>query len=67
VKANPRRITLPETWTPEQALAAFKPIDFIRDQLWAAYGHAIQQALRDDRITTPPRQPPTNHEPETPF
>jgi hypothetical protein len=40
---------LPDSWSPEQALAAFELIDLIRDQLWAAYGPDIQRALRDDQ------------------
>ena len=40
------RIELPAHWTPEQALAVFELIDLLRDQLWGAYGSAIQHALR---------------------
>jgi hypothetical protein len=40
---------LPDSWTPAQALAAFQMLDLLRDQLWLAYGPAIQRALRADR------------------
>ncbi len=47
---------LPDSWSPEQALAAFELIDLIRDQLWAVYGPDIQRALRDDQQQPDPRQ-----------
>ena len=46
---NPRPALLPDRWTPAQALAAFEMLDLLRDQLWLAYGPAIQRALRADR------------------
>lgn len=49
-------IVPPTGWTPAQALAAFELIDLLRDQLWAAYGPAIQQALRDDLQQPDPHQ-----------
>lgn len=52
-----RPITLPEHWTPSQALAVFEMLDLLRDQLWHRYRHAIQRALREDiRIERDPRQ-----------
>lgn len=45
---NPRSPLQPERWTPAQALAAFELLDQLRDQLWLAYGPAIQRALRAD-------------------
>ena len=48
---------LPDSWTPAQALAAFELLDLLRNQLWLAYGPAIQRALRADR--QPRRQPGT--------
>jgi hypothetical protein len=62
-----RPLTLPETWSPEQALAAFELIDLVRDHLWAAYGPAIQQALRDDLLQPDPRQLPIDLDGDVPF
>ena len=45
---NPHRIDLPTHWTPAQALAVFEIIELLRDQLWVAYGPAIQHAMRED-------------------
>ena len=41
---------LPDHWTPAQALAVFELINLLRDQIWLAYGPAIQCALRDDHL-----------------
>ncbi len=48
-RSRPQPLHLPDHWTPAQALAAFEMIDQLRDQLWLAYGPAIQRALRADR------------------
>jgi len=42
-----RPLTLPEHWTPAEALAVFEMIDLLRDQIWICYGHDIQQELRE--------------------
>lgn len=62
---DPHRIDLPAHWTPDQALAVFEIIELLRDQLWAAYGPAIQYALREDRrggspasLNAPSENPP---------
>lgn len=50
--------SLPEHWTPDQALAAFDLIEMLRDQIWLAYGPDIQRALRVDlRPRHRPRRP----------
>ncbi|MCC6531508.1 MAG: hypothetical protein IT531_03085 [Burkholderiales bacterium] len=51
--ADPRGIDLPTHWTPAQALAVFEIIELLRDQLWAAYGPAIQHALREELRSEP--------------
>lgn len=51
-----RSITIPEHWSPEQALAVFELLDELRDILWATHGPAIQQALREERYA--PSSPP---------
>ncbi len=55
---SPRRRppTLPDHWTPEQALAAFELIDSVRDELWRLYAADIQRALRCQQQRTDPRQ-----------
>jgi hypothetical protein len=35
---------LPAHWSPEQALAVFECLQALREQLWAMYGTAVQQA-----------------------
>lgn len=49
-------LTLPQHWTPAQALAAFEMIDLIRDRLWLLYADDIQTAMRHDRQHVDPRQ-----------
>jgi len=51
-----RSLTLPEHWTPEEALAVFEMIDLLRDHLWRCYGRDIQQAFRDQITDRDPRQ-----------
>ncbi len=63
---NPQLPALPDSWSPDQALAAFELIDWIRDQLWAVYGPAIQRALRQDlqnSAAAPPRTPRDGKDP----
>jgi hypothetical protein len=65
---NPRSSqlpALPDSWSPEQALAAFELIDLIRDQLWVAYGPAIQLALRKNLQHA--RRPSMPRDGEDPF
>jgi hypothetical protein len=49
MKPPPMPPPIPNHWTPAQALAVFELIDLLRDQIWLAYGPAIQHAIRDDR------------------
>jgi len=51
-----RPLTLPEHWTPAEALAVFEMIDLLRDQIWSCYGHDIQQELREQIDESDPRQ-----------
>ena len=51
-----RPLTLPEHWTPAEALAVFEMIDLLRDQIWSCYGHDIQQELREQIDEPDPRQ-----------
>jgi len=47
-------ITLPEHWSPEQALAVFEIVDELRERLWHRYGGQIQQAMREQRSSDTP-------------
>lgn len=47
---SPSMPPIPDHWTPDQALAVFELIDLLRDQIWLAYGPAIQRASREDRL-----------------
>ena len=40
-----------DTWTPEQALAVMELLDDLRDRVWTHYGLAIQDLLREQRVT----------------
>ena len=60
---QPVRLTIPDHWTPDAALAVFELVDDLRDQIWSRYGQAIQDELRrqlerghDGDDTQPPCQ-----------
>jgi hypothetical protein len=38
-------------WSPNQALAVIELLDDLRDRIWSHYEIALQQKLRDERIT----------------
>jgi hypothetical protein len=40
-----------DTWTPEQALAVMELLNDLRDRVWTHYGLAIQDLLREQRVT----------------
>lgn len=42
-------------WTPEQALAVWELLDDLRDRIGAHYGLAMQNLMREQRVT---HQPP---------
>ena len=62
-----RASVLPTYWTPEQALAVFEILDELRDQLWNLYGPQIQQAMREERITTRPKPRGAVNQRDLPF
>jgi hypothetical protein len=41
---------LPTHWTPEQALAVFEAVEFLRESLWTRYGRDIQRAWREQLL-----------------
>jgi len=42
-------VTIPTTWTPEQALAVFELLDQLTDRLWALHGSQIQDLLQQEQ------------------
>ena len=61
-------ITLPEGWSPDQALAVFEIVDELRELLWHRYGGQIQQAMREQRSAeTPTAQLDIDHGDDPPF
>ncbi len=55
--------TIPDDWTPEQAMAVVDLLDTLREQIWAIYDIHLLDAYREDRQpvpipTTPPDDPP---------
>ena len=57
-------VVVPAHWSPEQALAVFECLQALRQTLWAAYGHQVQQAWREQLM--PDTQPP-EFDPDEPF
>lgn len=53
---KPNRLSLPDSWTPDQALAAVELLDLLRERIWSIYGYRIQQAWRDEHLAVDPRQ-----------
>ena len=65
--SSPAAMSLPEHWTPAEALAVFELIDDLRDHLWNCYGRDIQHALREQLDHHDPRQHCLPLDPEPPF
>ncbi len=42
-------VAIPDTWTPDQALAIFELIDELREKIFALYGCQIQDLLQDQQ------------------
>lgn len=51
IPAHPRAIsvTIPDTWTPEQALAVFELVDELRETIFASYRYPIQDLLQEQQ------------------
>jgi len=43
---QPVRLTIPDYWTPDAALAVFELVDDLRNQIWRRYRLVIQDELR---------------------
>jgi hypothetical protein len=52
-RKQPVAVTLPEHWSPEQALAIFECLHSLREALWARYGPEVQQAWREQLLPEP--------------
>ena len=44
-------LLIDQNWSPDQALAVIELLDDLRDRIWSHYEIALQQKLRDERIT----------------
>ena len=44
-------LLIDSNWSPDQALAVIELLDDLRDRIWAHYEIALQQKLRDERVT----------------
>ncbi len=44
---RPTAVTVPATWTPEQALAVFELLDDLRETVWALCGCQLQARLQE--------------------
>jgi hypothetical protein len=44
--------TIPDHWSPQEALAVYEFIDEIRDAIWNRYQLPLIELMREERITT---------------
>lgn len=56
--------TVPDHWSPEQALAVFEGLRVVREVLWSVYGQQVQQAWRDQLVH---HSGPPDFDPNDPF
>ena len=52
------------SWTTEQALAVLELLGDLQDRIWIHYGPAIQELLREQRVSS---ESVDNLEPDLPF
>ena len=45
---------IPDTWTPEQALAVYELLEELRERILSRYEAQILDALREERASSPP-------------
>ena len=50
---SPMTVTLPNDWTPEQAMAVVELLDALRENIWALYDVRLLDAYREDRQSAP--------------
>ena len=46
-------VTIPELWTPAQAMAVIELLDDLREHIWALYDLRLLDAYRQERQPTP--------------
>ncbi len=45
-------LSIPDDWTPAQALAVYEMIDALQEAIWTRYGLQLTELLKEERITT---------------
>ena len=45
-------LTIPDDWTPAQALAVYEMIDALQEVIWARYDLQLIELLKEERTTT---------------
>ncbi len=45
-------LSIPDDWTPAQALAVYEMIDALQEAIWARYGLQLTELLKEERVTT---------------
>jgi len=45
-------LTIPDDWTPVQALAVYEMIDALQEAIWARYDLQLIELLKEERTTT---------------
>lgn len=45
------KLLIDPSWSPDQAMAVIGLLDDLRDRIWTHYEIALQQKLRDERVT----------------
>ncbi|MGH8029971.1 MAG: hypothetical protein ACREO3_08560 [Arenimonas sp.] len=59
--------TLPNYWTPQQAMAVVDLLDDLRERIWAIYRIQLLDAYRRDRAPSINPKPQPTFEDEAPF
>jgi hypothetical protein len=54
---------MPTHWSPEQALAVFECLHWLREQLWSSYEPEVQQAWAAQLAPPSPRPEVDPHDP----
>ena len=49
---TPLTVTIPNDWTPAQALAAYEAVDALRETIWSRYELQLIEQMREKRVTT---------------
>ncbi len=49
---TPLTVTIPNDWTPAQALAAYEAVDALREAIWSRYELQLIEQMREEQVTT---------------